>query len=125
PIDLDVLLATALPEGAMYLKCDRLKVLDQPENGKSNQQMEAWGRVYVQSKNMYARAEAVFYNQAKNQIILDGAGSQASLYKRPRVGAPYEQVTGTKIIYNQVTGETDVQGGDGLSGTSTPAAGRK
>jgi lipopolysaccharide export system protein LptA len=122
PIDLDVLLMEPeLPEGAMYLKCDRLKVLDQPENGKSNQQMEARGKVYVQSKNMYARAEAVFYNQAKNQIILDGAGGQASLYKRPRVGAPHEQVTGTKIIYNQVTGETDVQGGDGLSGSSSPA----
>jgi hypothetical protein len=125
PIDLDALMLDDLPEGAMYLRCDRLKVLDQPQDGKANQQMEARGKVYVQSKEMYAYAQAVFYNQAKNQIILDGEGGPTTLYKRPRKGAPYEQITGTKITYNQVTGETSVEGAEGLSGSSTPGPGRK
>jgi hypothetical protein len=125
-VDLDAVLASDLPEGAMYLSCDRLKVLDQPENGRSNQQMEAYGRVYVQGKEFYARADAVFYNQAKDQIILDGRDSgQATLYKIRAQGAKPEVVRGKKIIYSRSTGKSSGEQIEEFSGTSpgrpTPA----
>jgi hypothetical protein len=123
PIDFDVVLATELPEGAMYLSCARLKVLDRPENGKPNQQMEAYDRVYVQGNSYYARADAVFYNQAKSQIILEGRdGGMATLFKRTGgPGSPYDRVSGKKILYYQQTGRTEVFGADDVSGISTPS----
>jgi lipopolysaccharide export system protein LptA len=108
PIDLDAILASPLPEGAMYLRCDRLKVFDQPESkgGAPNQQMEARGRVYVEGREFYARADAVFYNQAKDQVVLDGA---AMLYKIGNSRRP-EVIAGKKIIYNPSTGEARIDG---------------
>jgi lipopolysaccharide export system protein LptA len=116
-IDLDTILATELPEGAMYLRCERLKVLDQPVNGRSNQQMEAYGRVYVQAKEFYARADAVFYNQAKDQIIFDGKESGvATLCKVRRKGEEPQVIRGKKIIYHRTTGEAKVDSGDSIRG---------
>jgi lipopolysaccharide export system protein LptA len=109
-----------MPEGAMYLRCDRLKVLDVPEGGKPNQQMEGRGRVYVQGKDFHARADAVFYNQAKDQVILDGnEGGMATLYKVRGPGSDPDILQGKKIIYNRTTGKADVQGGESISGVST------
>jgi hypothetical protein len=118
PIDLDAMLAD-LPEGAMYLRAERLKVLDQPENGRSNQQMEAHGRVYVQGKDFYARADSVYYNQAKDQVILDGKDSgEATLYKQPRPGMKPEEFRGSKIIYSRTSGRADVIKGSEFNGSS-------
>jgi hypothetical protein len=116
-IDLDLILATDLPEGAMYLRCERLKVLDQPSNGQPNQEMKAWGGVYVQAKEFYARAAAVFYNQAKDQVIFVGdASGPATLYKRPIKGGEAQSLTGRKIIYYRTTGEATVEQGEQIQG---------
>jgi hypothetical protein len=118
-IDLETVLAATLPEGAMYLRCDRLKVLDERDNGRSNQQMEAHGRVYVQGKDFYARSDAVYYNQAKDQIIFDGTESgMATLYKIKHVGGEAQVIRGQKILYNRVTGESKVDKAESFRGES-------
>jgi lipopolysaccharide export system protein LptA len=114
PIDLDTVLAAPLPEGAMYLRCDRLR---HHKDGA----LEGHGRVWLQARELSARADSVYYNQAKNQIILDGRQSrQATLYRVIAVSEPSAVVQGKKIIYNRTTGTCAVEGGP-REGTATPA----
>jgi hypothetical protein len=123
PVDLDAILAKDLPEGALFMSCDRLKVLDRPTNNKPNKQMEARsvnGSVYVQGREFYARAAAVYYNQEKEQVILDGEKGVATLYKVTTQGAAPEVVVGKKIIYWRSTGETKVIGAEHINGQSMP-----
>src|SRR5262249_59936390 len=91
-IDLEQMLAAELPEEALYMRCDRLEVLDLPQNGKPNQQMEAHGRVWVQGRQFHARADKVFYNQSKNQVIFENTDGYATLYKLPGGGAKAETI---------------------------------
>lgn len=114
-IDLDLILSERLPEGALYLRSERLEVLDQPVGGRSNQQLSAFGRVYVQTNEFYARADVVHYNQGKDQVIFKG--SPARLWKLPPVqGAKAQLLSGKKIIYSRSTGNARVEGGDELRG---------
>jgi hypothetical protein len=119
PIDLDKPYEDQFPPGWMYMRCDRLKVYDIPENGKSNQQMEAHGRVYVQAKEFYARSEDMYYNQAKDQVIFDSPiTGTATFYKVAKPGDKVQTFTGRKIIYDRKTGAMSgdgVQSGEGLN----------
>jgi lipopolysaccharide export system protein LptA len=120
-IDLDVIVGKQqLPKGAMYLRCERLEVLDQPYNGRSNQQMEAHDRVSVWSEEFRATCDDLYYNQAKDQVILDGHRTQARLEKVAVQGAKPQVLTGKKIIYNRTTGDAKVEGGDSISGDQLP-----
>jgi lipopolysaccharide export system protein LptA len=120
PIDLDAILIAELPERALYLSCDRLKVLDRPTDGKPNKQMEAHGSVYVQGKEFYARAASVYYNQAKEQVILEGGSGVAKLYRQLTQGGKADELTGKKIIYNRKTGHTKVENSYGTQGQTIP-----
>jgi hypothetical protein len=119
-VDLDLILAGELPEGAMYLTCDRLEALEAPREGEKgvNQEFRALGRVFVQGRDYYARCEVLDFNRFKNQIILDGGDGRAALYKRAVVGAPYESVVGRRIIHNRGSGRTQVEGGDEIRSSS-------
>jgi lipopolysaccharide export system protein LptA len=120
-IDLDEVVGKqVLPKGAMYLRCDRLKVLDQPDDGRSNQQMEAHDRVYVLAEEFSARCDDLYYNQAKDQVILDGPRTGATLFKVTAPGAEPQVLKGKKIIYNRRTGEAKVEGGDSIRGNQFP-----
>jgi lipopolysaccharide export system protein LptA len=121
PIDLDQILAHDLPENSLYIACDRLKVLDRPEDNRPNKQMESHGKVYVQGKEFYARADSLYYNQLKNQIILDSSESgHATLYKVTVQGEKPQEVVGKRIIYNRGTGKIDVSGATSIIGESVP-----
>jgi lipopolysaccharide export system protein LptA len=110
-IDLDVMLAADLPDKAVYMRCDRLRVLDSTTDGKSNKEMWAHGKVYVQGREFYARADTVTYNQAKEQVIFHGEESgMATLYKIDQKGGKPQLVEARKIIYNRTTGEIRVEG---------------
>jgi hypothetical protein len=119
-MNLDVILAGDLPEGAMYLSCSRLKVLDRPSNGKPNKQMEAHENVYAQGREFWARCGSLYYNQAKDQIILEaGTRGTATLYRQNgRNGRP-ETTEAQKIIYNRSTGEAQAFGIGSISGSTT------
>jgi lipopolysaccharide export system protein LptA len=124
PVNLEEILAKKdLPEGAMYLTCQHLVVLDRPENGQPNQQMHASGGVLVQSREFYATADVVDYNQAKNQVIFRGLeGREAILNKRKARGGEYESIAGQEIIYNKVTGQTEVGGSSSINGEANPGS---
>jgi hypothetical protein len=114
-INLDTILATDLPEGAVYISCNRLHVLDRPTGGKSNKQMEGHEQVYAQGREFYARSESIYYDQLKEQIILDGTDSTpAELNKVTRAGAAPDKIEGRRIVYNRKTGKIDVQRVNGI-----------
>jgi lipopolysaccharide export system protein LptA len=106
-VDLDAMLATDLPEGAMYMRCDKLKVLDHPTDGQPNKQMEAHGQVYLQGREFYGRADSATYNQQKEQVILYGGDGYALLYRQTVPGSTPSVLEAKKIIYNRSTGETN------------------
>ncbi|MFO0928413.1 MAG: hypothetical protein U0736_15535 [Gemmataceae bacterium] len=120
-INLDLILATDLPEKSLYLRCDRLKVLDHPTDGLPNKQMEAVGKVYAQGREFYARADVVRYNQQKQQVIFEGGESGlATLYKVARPGDKPQTVEGKRILYNRATGKIDVIGASSITGETAP-----
>ena len=106
-IDIDRLLEKDLPPGAMYLRCDQLKVFSRPRaDGKSLQEMEARGRVSISSREFSGMADFVSYNEAKDQVIFDGGdGGVATLYKVKRPGERPQKIEGRKIIYSRRTGD--------------------
>ncbi len=118
-IDLDATLAVALPEKAMYMRCDRLQVLDHPTDGQPNKQMEGHGRVYLQGREFYGRAETATYNQQKEQVILLGGDGYALLYQQKAAGGAPSVLEAKKIIYNRSTGETNAFEVRNASGDST------
>jgi hypothetical protein len=106
-VNLDAMLTTTLPERAMYMRCDRLQVLDHPTDGQPNKQMEAHGRVYLQGREFYGRGDWATYNQQKEQVILYGGDGYALLYKQSTPGGQPSVLEAKKIIYNRSTGHTD------------------
>jgi lipopolysaccharide export system protein LptA len=106
-VNLDATLAVALPEKAMYMRCDRLVVLDHPTDGQPNKQMEGHGRVYLQGREFYGRADSATYNQQKEQVILLGGDGYALLYRQTAAGGAPSVLEAKKIIYNRTTGETN------------------
>jgi hypothetical protein len=123
PLDLDAILSRELPEKALYIRCERLKVLDRPESdGRPNKQMEGHGRVYIQGEDFWARGDAVYYNHLKQQVIIEGGESgNATLYRVPKRGAEENKVEAKRILYNRATGKTDVMGASSVSGESAPS----
>src|SRR5262249_44450633 len=124
-VDLDLVLETDLPEGALYIKCDKLEVLDRKVEGQPSKEMKAIRKVLVLGREFWARAEEAHYNQAKQQVILDGKDGVATLNRvDPQSGAA-TRVTGRKIIYNRATGEYRVTDVDGLHGETVPQPAKK
>lgn len=107
-IDLDVIL-DRMPEGAMYLRCDRLDVFSRGEKGRGQQEMLAKGRCLVQARKFSGRAHTVTFNEAKDQIIFEGGDDgPAVVYKVERDGDRPQEIRAQKIIYIRKTGETKV-----------------
>jgi hypothetical protein len=111
-----------LPYEAVYLSCtDRLKVYNRPENGKSNQQLEALGRVRCSTQNSIAQAEKVTYHEGKDQLIFDGGeGGFARLRQLQSQGTPGRNVEAKQIIYMRKTGEVRTSGARGINGITSP-----
>jgi hypothetical protein len=115
-IDLDDLL-DHLPEGALYLRGERVDVYNRGDKTKSQQEMTATGHVFVQAKEFYARSDVMRYNEAKDQIIFEGVKDGiATLYKIKQRGAQAQKIEGKKITYIRSTGRFQIDGGDWLSG---------
>jgi lipopolysaccharide export system protein LptA len=116
-IDLDTILASELPAGAMYMRCNRLKVLSEQVRGKTHQQMEAQGQVEVQAREFWARSDHMTYNEAKDQIIFTGEGdNQAVLAKVAARGVQPEMLRAKKITYYRSTGYASVGEAESLNG---------
>jgi lipopolysaccharide export system protein LptA len=108
PIDID-----HLPEGGLYLRCERLKVYSQKDaaTGKASQQMEACRKAQVQAKEFWGRAETIKYDESKEQVIFEAGpepGSMATLYRVTQPGAQPDVITGKKITYWRRTNDFKV-----------------
>jgi hypothetical protein len=105
-IDLDTML-DVLPKDAMYLTCDQLEVKGQrtPQGKTVNQEMIAKGRVKVQAKEYWGNSDTMYFDEAKDQLILrGGSNGLATLYKREHIGEKAQEITGEEIIYIRSTG---------------------
>jgi hypothetical protein len=115
-IDLEKLVGD-LPPDAMYLASDQLTVMNRGTKERSQQEMLAKGRVIVKAKEFWGRAETVSFNEAKDQIILDGGeDGSAILFKDVGRGAPPQKIEGKKITYIRSTGAFRVDEGRWISG---------
>lgn len=105
-IDVDQLFERKLPRGYMLMRCDKLEVRSRPrEKGKPYQDMKASGRVTVRSDNFSGEAAQVSYDEEKDQVIFDGGGGLAVLYKVTRPGERPQKIEGEKIFYRRSSGE--------------------
>jgi hypothetical protein len=129
PLDMDkVLNQNPLPEGALYLRCDNVKVLDTPaivEQGKvkrpANKEMEGHGNAIVQGRDFDAKSNDVTYNQLKQQVILYGSKEAPATMQRYRyVGDVGQKAVGKTITHNRAKGETIVDGLQSLQGETVP-----
>jgi hypothetical protein len=110
-IDLAQMLTETLPEGVFYLRADCMRV--------RGGQVEADGRVYVQGRTFYARADRVKFDRSKGRLILDGrASGEASLYQSVP-GHPYDVITGETIHYNVNVGQVIIDR-PAIKGVSRP-----
>jgi hypothetical protein len=111
-----------LAKDALYLRCSLLKVRSRPENGKSNQELEAHDHVVARSQEFEAHSDKLTYDEAKDQIVLEGGeGGKATMYRfiGPQ-GVPPQKSTGRKITYWRKTGELKVDDAGSISGSQAP-----
>jgi lipopolysaccharide export system protein LptA len=104
-----------LPEGALYLRCDQLKVYSrQAENSKGSQQMEARGHGLVQSREFWGRADIIKYDESKELVVFEASeGNLATLVRQKGKGTQQEEVKGKKIYYWRKTNDFKIEGGTG------------
>jgi lipopolysaccharide export system protein LptA len=104
-----------LPEGALYMSCDQLKVYSRQEaNNKGNQQMEARGHAKVQSKEFWGRADVIKYDESKELVVFEASeGNLATLVRQKGKGTQQEEVKGKKIYYWRKTNDFKIEGGTG------------
>ncbi len=106
-----------LPREALYMSCDRMTVLNRGTKTHSQQEMLAQGRVTIKAREFWGRAETISFNEAKDQIILDGGeDGEATLFKEVGKGAPPQKITGRKITYIRSTGAFKLDEGRGILG---------
>ncbi|MGE0605569.1 MAG: hypothetical protein AB7O62_00480 [Pirellulales bacterium] len=89
------------PESAL-LTCDRLEAMQMPGVGGSEPHMEldASENAFVEGQTYTARANRITYNQAKDLMVLEGAGRVAAeLSQQQRVGGPVKNLAANKIKY--------------------------
>jgi hypothetical protein len=102
-----------LPLRGMFLTCATLTLTSTTNaNGKVNQHMLAKGNVFVTTPEFQARSYQLRYDEAKDQVILEGDnGGLVTLYKIIGPGKPPQMIQGTYILYDRRTG---AYWGDGL-----------
>jgi hypothetical protein len=115
--DIPDILARGLPEGWMYLRCNRLLVVDQKEGGVSHQQMEANGRVQARTPEFLAESTKMTYDQQKDLVVFYGRpGVPAQFTKYGGKGQILNEFTGQMIAYSRATGKCQVDGVETIKG---------
>ena len=117
-IDLDTILVADLPVKAMYLSCNVLKVgtyqrqvrdSNNKVQGRTYQEMDARGRVYVQGREFTAQCDHMTFNEEKDQVIFYGEGDNLAVLSRTLVkGDKPDTVRAKKIIYYRSTGRVSL-----------------
>jgi hypothetical protein len=104
-----------LPEGGMYLHCDKLDVYSRQEEGKASQQMKADGHCSFRTVDSTGRSDTITYDESKSQVIFYGTSARpAQLFKKKRSGADWDTIKAEKIFYIRRTGEIRTEGTNGI-----------
>jgi hypothetical protein len=119
-VSVDRILAVPLPEGGLYLRCNRLKVMDRTSDGKPNKRMEAIGGVRVSGRDFEAFAESVTFDESKDLIIFDSPGGLSKLTKTDVPGGKPQVVSGKTILFNRKTKDTKIEGTSTIHGSTGP-----
>lgn len=125
-IDLDAMLASDLPPGALYLRCNRLRVgtyqkpiyvsADQKQL-RAYQVMDALGQVYVQGKDFTAQCDHMTFNEEKDQVIFIGEGDNLAVMSKGEIkGEKRKILKGKRLIYIRSTGQVYVDQIDSING---------
>jgi hypothetical protein len=114
-IDLDAILSADLPEGALFLRCNLLKVgtyqkpapgSTDPKQLRTYQVMDAHGLVFVQGRDFTAQCDHMTFNEEKDQVIFFGEGDNEAVFsKRAVKGEKPKTMRAKKFIYYRSTGE--------------------
>jgi hypothetical protein len=125
-IDLDAMLATELPEGALYLRCNHLRVGTYQKSISSStgqkqlrtyQVMDALGQVYVEGKDFTAQCDRMTFNEEKDQVIFYGEGDNRAVMSKGDLKSGDRKTTKAKrFIYIRSTGEVSIQDIDSING---------
>jgi lipopolysaccharide export system protein LptA len=102
-----------LPQGAMYLRCNQLKVYSRRRaDGKASQEMEAHGKASVQAQDYWGRADIIKYDESKEVLVFEaGEGNLATLNRVVRRGEAPQELRGKKIFYWRQSGTYKIEGG--------------
>jgi hypothetical protein len=119
-VNVDKILATQIPEGGLYLRSDRLKVLDRTSEGKPNRRMEATGSVNVQGRDFVATADEVTFDESKDLIIFSSKQGTSTLKKYDVLGGKPQVVSGKTILFNRKTRDTKIEGTNTIHGSTGP-----
>jgi lipopolysaccharide export system protein LptA len=104
-----------LPEGGMYLHCDKLDVYSRQEDGKASQQMKSDGHCSFRTSDSSGRSDMITYDESKSQVIFYGAPARpAELYRKKVAGQEWETIKAEKIIYIRRTGEVQTINTNGV-----------
>jgi lipopolysaccharide export system protein LptA len=110
-----------LPRDAVYLQCSqRLDVRNRPENGKSNQELEATGNILCRTAAYLGQCEKLTYNEGKDQLIFDGVDGLAHLKKLEARGLVGQTWDAKLITYNRKTDTVKSEGARGINGVTGP-----
>jgi hypothetical protein len=115
-IDLDTIIQD-LPAGAMYLRCNQLRVSTYQRNGKTYQVMDARGQVLVKGQEYTVQCDHMKFDEAKDQIIFVGEGDNKAVMSKVVIKGQAPQVFRAKsIIYIRSTGEAKFSEIDSIGG---------
>jgi hypothetical protein len=104
-IDLDTIVQD-LPAGAMYLRCNQLRVRTYQKQGRTFQEMEARGQIVVKGQEYTAQCDHMKFNEEKDQVIFVGAGDNLAVMSKVVLkGQAPKVIRGKTIIYIRSTGE--------------------
>ena len=105
--------ATALPEGAIKMKCENMQLSQWLPAGSEKPQNEiiATGNTHVTSPTFEATADRISYNDANDQMVIEGTTrSPANLWHRQTPRGQRQHLTANKIIYHPASGTAETQG---------------
>lgn len=105
-----------MPEGGMYMHCEKLTVwTHRLANGRNSQEMRAEHKVRVQTKEYYGNSDVVTYDEAQDKVIFKGGkGNPAVLYQYIGPGVPPNRISGEKIFYWRNSNKFEVENSTGL-----------
>ncbi|MHB1422795.1 MAG: hypothetical protein ACYC3I_06295 [Gemmataceae bacterium] len=117
-IDLDEILSAILPEGALFLRSNQLRVgtyqkpvflgPDQKQL-RTYQVMDAHGQVYVQGRDFTAQCDHMTFNEEKDQVIFIGEGDNLAILSKGDIkGQKLKTFRAKKIFYYRSRGKVDV-----------------